>query len=166
MEAALEEVKELGQWGCRICWMFKGHKRAQHSWMECSEIEECLSFHGCMGFQGSINYRRDRQAQFLSCFYCHVSQELCLDGYKSRGATCRWKHVVIPVALAVCSDEGLWGQVQELAGRELAGEKEYAEWLERKHSKLVCGQEMSNAMAVFDLVVKWRIKTRVGFGSE
>jgi superfamily II DNA helicase RecQ len=165
MEAALEEVGELGQWGCRICWMFKGGEGAQHTWLECSEIEECLSFQGCMGFQGSINYRRDRQAQFLSCFYCHVSQELCPDGYKSKGAMCRWKHVVIPVALAVCTDEGLWRQVQELAGRELPGEKEYSEWLERKHSKPVCGHEMTNAMAVFDLVVRWRIKTGVSGGS-
>ena len=64
--------------------------------MEYSEIEECLSFQGCMEFQRGINYRRDRQAQFLSCFYCHVSQELCPDGYKTKGATCRWKHVVMP----------------------------------------------------------------------
>ena len=52
MEAALEEVKELGQWGCRICWMFKGREGAQHTWMECSEIEECLSFQGLQGFPG------------------------------------------------------------------------------------------------------------------
>jgi superfamily II DNA helicase RecQ len=162
MEAALEEVEELGQWGCRICWMFKGPgSGSQHTWMECFEIEECLSFQGCMEFQRKINYRRDRQAQFLSCFYCHVSQELCPDGYKTKGATCRWKHVVMPVALAVCTDEGLWRRVQELAGRELLGEKEYLEWLERKHSKLVCGHEMTNAMAVFDLVVKWRFETGV-----
>ena len=95
-----------------------------------------------------------------------MSQELCLDGYKSKGATCQWKHVVIPVALAVCSDKGLWEQVQKLAGRELAREKEYTEWLERKHSKLVCGQEMTNAMAVFDLVVRWRIKTGVSRSVE
>jgi hypothetical protein len=43
--------------------------------------------------------------------------------------------------------------VQELAGRELAGEQEYLAWLERKHSKLVYGQEMTNAIAVFDLVL-------------
>ncbi len=48
--------------------------------------------------------------------------------------------------------------MQELAGRELPGEKEYLAWLERKHSKPVCGHEMTNAMAVFDLVVKWRIE--------
>jgi superfamily II DNA helicase RecQ len=162
MEAALEEVAELGQWGCRICWMFKGPgSGSQHTWMECSEIEECLSFQGCMEFQRKINYRRDRQGQFLSCFYCHVSQELCPDGYKTKGTTCRWKQVVMPVALAVCTDKGLWRRVQELAGRELLGEKEYLEWLERKHSKLVCGHEMSNAMAVFDLVVKWRFETGV-----
>lgn len=162
MEAALEEVEELGRWGCRICWMFKGlSKGAQHKWTECSEIEDCLSFHGCMDFQRGINYRRDPQAQFLSCFYCHVSQALCPDGYKTKGATCRWKYIVIPVALAVCTDDGLWRRVQELAGRELHGEKEYLEWLERKHSKLVCGHEMTNAMAVFDFVIKWRIETRV-----
>ncbi|KAG0648381.1 DEAD-box ATP-dependent RNA helicase 21 [Hyphodiscus hymeniophilus] len=153
----IKEVRELGQWGCRICWMFKGREGAQHTWMECSEIEECLSFQGCLGFQGRINYRRGRQAQFLSCFYCHVSQELCLDGHKSRGTT---------MALAVCADEGLWKQVQELAGRELAGEKEYAEWLELKHSKLVCGQEMTKALAVFDLVVRWRIETGVSVPDE
>ncbi len=108
MEAALEEVEELGQWGCRICWMFKGlGKGSQHKWIECLEIEECLSFQGCMDFQRGINYQWDWQVQFLSCFYCHVSQELCPDGYKSKGAACRWKHVVMPVALATSTNKGL-----------------------------------------------------------
>jgi hypothetical protein len=44
--------------------------------------------------------------------------------------------------------------VQELAGRELAGEKKYVEWLGQKHSKLVYGQEITNAIVVFDLVIK------------
>jgi hypothetical protein len=57
--------------------------------MECSKIEECLSFQGCLEFQRGINYRRDRQAQFLSYFYYHVSQELYPDGYKTKGTTCR-----------------------------------------------------------------------------
>jgi len=60
------------------------------------------------------------------------------------------------VALAASRDEGLWDEVQELAGRELAGEKQYSKWLGRKHRKLVYGQEMINAMAVFSLVLKWR----------
>ena len=63
------------------------------------------------------------------------------------------------VALAICTDEGLYRRVQELAGRELLGEKEYLEWLERKHSKLVYRHEMTNAIAVFNLVVKWYIIT-------
>jgi hypothetical protein len=88
-------------------------------------------------------------------------QELCPDSYKTKGTTCQWKHVVMPVALAVCIDKGLWRRVQELARRELPGKKEYLKWLERKHSKLVCGHEITNAMAVFDLVIKWRIKTGV-----
>jgi hypothetical protein len=46
--------------------------------------------------------------------------------------------------------------VQELAGRELLREKEYLTWLEQKYNKPICGHEMTNAMAVFDLVVKWR----------
>jgi hypothetical protein len=79
--------------------------------MECSKIEECLSFQGCLEFQRGINYWRDRQAQFLSCFYYHVSQELYLDGYKTKGTTCRWKHVVMLVALAACMDKGLWRRV-------------------------------------------------------
>lgn len=66
--------------------MFNGVEEAQHKWWECSEIDESLSFEKCMGFQRTINYRRDRQAQFLSCFYCHVSKELCRDGYKERVA--------------------------------------------------------------------------------
>jgi len=64
----------------------------------------------------------------------------------------------MPVALIACTDKGLWRRVQELAGRELPREKEYLAWLERKHSKPVCEHEMTNAMAVFDLVVKWRIE--------
>ncbi len=56
--------------------------------------------------------------------------------------------------------------MQELARRELVGEKEYTEWLERKHSKLVCRQEMTNAMAVFDLVVRWHIETGVSRSIE
>jgi superfamily II DNA helicase RecQ len=166
MEAAFAEFEELLPLACRICWMFKGVDAAQHRWGECDELEECLSFLSCMAFQGQIDYRRDPQAKFLSCFYCHVSQELCTDGYQSRGATCRWKHIVIPVALAACTDEGLWGQVQELAGKELAGEKEYAKWLGQKHQKLVYGQEMTNAMAVFELVLKWRVGIGVSIGIE
>ncbi|KAG7421822.1 putative ATP-dependent DNA helicase Q1 [Fusarium oxysporum f. sp. rapae] len=30
LESALEEVKELGKIGCRICWMFNGIKEARH----------------------------------------------------------------------------------------------------------------------------------------
>jgi hypothetical protein len=146
--------------------MFKGRQQAQHRWMECSEIEEGLSFQGSMDFQRSVDYRRDPQAQFLSCFYCHVSQELCPDGYKTKGATCQWKHVVVPVALAVYTDTGLWEQVQALAGKEIPGEKAYAEWLGRKHSKLVCGQEMTNAMAVFNLILRWRVEKGVAVGIE
>jgi hypothetical protein len=107
MESALEEVRELGQWGCRMCWIFKGAKEARgHKWTECAEIKECQSFRGCMEFQGRINHRRDRQAQFLSYFYCHVSQELCQDGYKGGGKGCQWKHVVIPAAIAATTEEG------------------------------------------------------------
>ena len=51
--------------------------------------------------------------------------------------------------------------MQKLARRELPREKEYTEWLERKHSKLVYRQEMTNAIAVFDLVVRWYIETGV-----
>jgi hypothetical protein len=51
--------------------------------------------------------------------------------------------------------------VQELAGRELLREKEYLKWLERKHNKLVYGHEMTNAIAMFDLVVKWCFKTGI-----
>jgi hypothetical protein len=51
MESALEEVRELRQWGCQMCWMFRGAKEAgNHRWMECGEIDECLSFRGCMEF--------------------------------------------------------------------------------------------------------------------
>jgi hypothetical protein len=56
--------------------------------------------------------------------------------------------------------------VQELAGKELAGEKEYAKWLGQKHQKLVYGQEMTNAMAVFELVLKWRVGIGVSIGIE
>lgn len=162
MEAALEEIEELGAMACRVCWLFKGARAAQHRWGACDQVEECLSFSNCMAFQGQINYRRDPQAKFLSCFYCHISQTLCPDGYQSRGARCRWKHVTIPLALAACTEEVLWGEVQELAGKELKGEQEYVEWLGRKHGKLVCGQEMTNAMAVFGLILRWRRQGAIG----
>lgn len=55
-----------------------------------------------------IDYHKDRQARFLSCFHCHVSQALCPDGYQDQGASCRWKHVVIPLALAAMTDPALW----------------------------------------------------------
>lgn len=158
IQCALEEIEELGmKEGCRICWMFYGERGAQHSWWTCQEAEECLSFQNCMRFQRTIDYRRDKQARFLSCFHCHVSQELCRDGYKDGGTRCRWKHVIIPVALAATTEEEVWKRVQGLAGREFKGEADYGEWLGRKHSKLVCGQEMTNAMAVFELVVRWRV---------
>jgi hypothetical protein len=114
-----------------------------------------------MEFQGKINYRRDQRARFLSCFYCHVSQELCRDGYKTRGTTCRRKHVIIPLSLAATTETSLWARVRELAGREFKGQVDYQDWLGRKHSKLICGQEMTNAMAVFNLIIEWRIEQNI-----
>lgn len=160
VEAALEEIEELGgKLGCRICWMFEGAGRAQHQWVACTEVDgDCLSFRDYMDFQRKINYRKDQQARFLSCFYCHLSQALCPDGYQDRGASCRWKHVVIPLAYAATTEQELWAKVQELAGREIKGPDDYAGWLGRKHRKLVYGREITNAMAVFQLILEWRIE--------
>ena len=158
IQAALEEVEELGKMGCRICWMFEGAGAARHCWYECSRLEESLTFGPSMEFQRGVDYRKDSQAKFLSCFYCHVSQGLCPDGYKTKGSACRWKHIVIPAAYAACHDETLWVRVQELAGRQLRGEKDYLGWLGRKHGRLVCGQDMTNAMAVFNLILDWRVE--------
>jgi hypothetical protein len=51
--------------------------------------------------------------------------------------------------------------VQELVRRELLGEKEYLKWLEQKHNKLVYRHKMTNAIIVFNLIVKWRFKIKV-----
>ena len=162
MEAALEEVEELGLQGCWIYQMFKGPSEgSQYTWMECSKIKEYLSFQGYMEFQRGINYQQDQQAQFLSYFYYYVSQELYLDSYKTKGATYQQKYVVILVALAVYIDEGLQRWVQELTRRELLREKEYLEQLEQKYSKLVYGYEITNTIVVFNLVVKQCIEVRV-----
>jgi sRNA-binding regulator protein Hfq len=40
-------------------------------------------------------------------------------------------------------------------------EKEYLKWLKRKRSKLVYKHKITNAIAMFNLVVKWHIKARV-----
>ncbi|SPJ72407.1 uncharacterized protein FTOL_02135 [Fusarium torulosum] len=140
LETALEEIEGLGKMGCRICWMFDGVEEARHTWDSCSSTAgtEDLSFRSCMDFQGLINYRKDRQASFLSCFYCHVSQELCRDGYKTKGASCwRWKHAVIPMALAATTEPDQWLQMQEAAGRDFKGRHDYGDWLGRKHSSLM-----------------------------
>ncbi|KAK9443936.1 hypothetical protein VB005_02462 [Metarhizium brunneum] len=74
--SALEEIEELGgKLGCRICWMFEGAKKARYQWYTCESTDECLSFLSCMDFQGKINYRRDPQARFLSCFYSQGGME-------------------------------------------------------------------------------------------
>ena len=161
--SALEEIEELGgKLGCRMCWMFEGAKEARHQWHTCKRTDECLSFLSCMDFQGKINYRRDPQARFLSCFYCHLTQRLCVDGYQTKGATCRWKHVILPLALASTTEPALWDGIQtKLAGREFKGLGDYQDWLGRKHPKLVCGQEMTNAMAVFNLILAWRREENV-----
>ncbi|KAL2211177.1 P-loop containing nucleoside triphosphate hydrolase protein, partial [Sarocladium strictum] len=134
LESALKKIKELGKPGCRV--------------------NKSLSFRHYIMFQGKINYRKDKQARFLSCFYCHVSQSLYTKGFKSKGASCRWKHIVMLVALAAATKESLWEQVQQLAGREFKGEEDFCGWLGRKHAKLVCSKEMTNAIAVFNLVVE------------
>jgi hypothetical protein len=152
----LEEVEGLGKIGCRICWMFNGIEEARHTWGDCDSTAgtKDLSFRSCMDFQGLIDYKKDRQARFLSCFYCHVSQELCRDGYKTKGASCwRWKHTVIPMALAATTEPDLWLQIQAAAGRDFKGRHDYGDWLGRKHGKLVCGREMTNAMAVFIIIL-------------
>jgi hypothetical protein len=71
---------------------------------------------------------------------------------------------MMPVALAAATKESLWEQVQQLAGREFKGEEDFCGWLGRKHAKLVCGEEIMNAMAVFNLVVEWRAGQGLGQG--
>jgi hypothetical protein len=51
--------------------------------------------------------------------------------------------------------------VQELIRRELLGEKEYLKWLEQKYNKLVYRHKITNAIIVFNLIVKWRFKIKV-----
>lgn len=63
---------------------------------------------------------------------------------------------MILAAIAAITEEVLWGWVQELAGRELQEEAEYRRWMKQKNHKLVCGQEMTSAMAVFELVLTLR----------
>lgn len=163
MQTALEEIKALGtKDGCRICWVFAGVKGVGHSWWSCTEIEESLSFESCMAFQRKIDYRRDKHAQFLSCFYCHVSQKLCLDGFKTKGMTCQWKHIIIPAALAATTEADIWDRVCKLAGKEFKGEADYNNWLACKHKKLICGLEMTNAMAVFEAILQWRVEKGIG----
>ncbi|KPM37531.1 hypothetical protein AK830_g9064 [Neonectria ditissima] len=136
-EAALGEIEELGKMGCRICWMFDGVKEAGHQWGTCgTTTEKDLSFSSGMDFQGLVNYKKDPQARFLSCFYCHVSQELYQVGYETKGVSCRWKHAVIPMALAAGTEADIWSQVRDAAGRDFKGRDDYADWLGRKHSKL------------------------------
>lgn len=132
-------MQELGKLACRVCWMFEGAQAAKHSWYGCGQLKESLTLEECMKFQRGVDYRKDAQAKFLSCFYCHVSQSLCVHGYQTWGSKCQWKHIVIPVAFASCHGEGLWVRVQELAGRELRGQREYLSWLGRKYSRLICG---------------------------
>ncbi|KAL2201601.1 hypothetical protein CC79DRAFT_1351830 [Sarocladium strictum] len=102
-------------------------EKARHRWYDCAKVNESLSFRHYIMFQGKINYRKDKQARFLSCFYCHE-------------------------------------QVQQLAGREFKGEEDFYGWLGRKHAKLVCSEEITNAMAVFNLVVEWRAGQGLGQG--
>lgn len=109
-----------------------------------------------MDFQRLINYKKDPYTKFLSCFYCYISQELCRDGYKTKGALCQSKHAVIPITLAVIMEVDIWLQIQAAASRDFKGRDNYRDWLGRKHSNLICGQEMTNAMAVFDIVLRWR----------
>lgn len=73
IETALEYIAGLGCLACRICWMFDGAERARYEWASCPRIDEELTFQSSMGFQRQINYRKDRQARYLSCFYYHVS---------------------------------------------------------------------------------------------
>ena len=161
IEAALEEVQALGKQACRICWLFDGAAAAGHSWYECGQVEDSLTFKACMEFQGGINYRRDPQARFLSCFHCHVSQELCQEGYKTKGASCQWRHIVIPMALAATAEPGLWDRVRQVAGRDFQDRADYQGWLGRKHSRPIHGHEMTNAMAVFAMMAEWRVEQKI-----
>jgi hypothetical protein len=51
--------------------------------------------------------------------------------------------------MAATAKEDVRQRVQALAWWEFKGEVDYGKWLGWKHKKLVCGQEMTNAMAVF-----------------
>ncbi|KAL2208332.1 P-loop containing nucleoside triphosphate hydrolase protein, partial [Sarocladium strictum] len=145
LDSDLRDCKALEAIMCNNCEqesrVWKSELSLQGLIISQKEIEE-LGKPGCRVcwmFKGAM------EARHRYCFYCYVSQSLCTEGFKSKGASCRWKHI-------------------QLTGREFKGEEDFYGWLGRKHAKLVCGEEMTNAMAVFNLMVEWRAGQGLGQG--
>jgi superfamily II DNA helicase RecQ len=181
IEGALEQIDGLalglglgkaGRMGCRPCWVLYGAAEARHSWYRCPRLEggeaegteaaataqgkPCIpSFADAMQFQGGIRYKGGRQGQCLSCFYCHLSQALCLEGYKDQGRSCRYKHIVLPVAFIIFLQPGIRYLVErDIIRRVLRDKIDYQDWLGQRHLQLVGGIEMTNAMAVFSWLIQ------------
>jgi hypothetical protein len=110
-----------------------------------------------MRFQEGIRYKSGggRQVSYLSCFYCHLSQALCAEGYRDKGRSCKYKHIVMPLALVVFIEPAMRAWMEKVViKRALRDEKDYQQWLGQRHPQLVGGIEMTNAMAVFSWIIK------------
>jgi hypothetical protein len=158
IKSALDEIRDLGKNSCRIYWLFEGVSNARHSWYSCIKITRDLSFLSCMDFQRKITYSKKKGSGFLSCYYCYVSQKICVDGYKTKGESCTgWKHIILSVAKAILTDNRLIDRIYErVAKRQFKDEDDYINWLGQKQRLLIGGHEMSNVMAVFKEVLLWR----------
>ncbi|KAH7110378.1 recQ family helicase [Dactylonectria estremocensis] len=90
------------------------------------EVNSLVRTHGCQRrVLGQCLDRDPRDCKGID------SDALYLDRYSAKGT------------LAATADPSLWAQVQELAGRK------------HKYIKLIYRQEMINAIAIFDLILKW-----------
>ncbi|KAH6954111.1 hypothetical protein BKA56DRAFT_604001 [Ilyonectria sp. MPI-CAGE-AT-0026] len=161
--------------GCRPCWLLYGAAEARHSWYRCPRLEGTEgrgaegieaaaaaegelyipSFADAMQFQSGIRYQGGRQGQCLSCFYCHLSQALCPEGYKDQGRSCRYKHIVLPLAFIAFTQPPIWAWMEkEIVKRALRDKRDYQNWLGQQHRQLVGGVEMTNAMALFSWLIQ------------
>ncbi|KAH6984192.1 P-loop containing nucleoside triphosphate hydrolase protein [Ilyonectria sp. MPI-CAGE-AT-0026] len=171
---------KAGRMGCRPCWLLYGAAEARHSWYRCPRLEGgteaegtegteaaaaaegegegelCLPFFAdAMQFQSGIRYQAGRQGKCLSCFYCHLSQTLCPEGYKDQGRSCRYKHIVLPLAFIAFTQLPIRAWMEkEIVKRALQDKRDYQNWLGQRHLQLIGGVEMTNAIALFSWLIQ------------
>ncbi|SLM36305.1 recq family helicase [Lasallia pustulata] len=131
---------------CPVCFV-KWHQRGkqkkhvrilQHGMDRCGRIKE----EDYIKWRGRVNY-----AEFGCCYRCGIPQIWCREW---AGGECQYRDKVVPVMMMVKREAALKAIVEQEFQVDV--EKDYEDWIGR--SRIMYGEDMTNGLAVWDLIVR------------